>query len=146
VREPRPEDDELPAFAEPEHSAALPIEEVAGDPGGRYLRKEHATGRVEQIFDWALGGSVRFLGIDLESADASHCVYSIVEGDPLSAEVRFHAASDMGRGEWQTRSEVTSSMTSDAEAFQVEATLDVHENGEKIFTRSWTFNFPRDNV
>ena len=64
----------------------------------------------------------------------------------MSAEVRFHAASDMGRGDWQTRAEVTSSMTCDAEAFHVESTLDVHENGEVIFTRSWSFDFPRDQV
>jgi hypothetical protein len=146
VRAPRAGDEDLPPFEEPEHSAPLNIEEVEGDPGGRYLRKEHATGRVEQIFDWALGGSVRFLDIDLESADTSHCVYSIVEGDPLSAEVRFHATSDMGRGDWQTRSDVTSSMTCDAETFHVESMLDVYENGEKIFTRSWSFDFPRDNV
>ena len=108
--------------------------------------RDDATGRVEQIFDWALGGSVRFLDIDLESSDTSHCVYSIVEGDPLSAEVRFHATSDMGRSDWQTRSDVTSSMTCDVETFHVESTLDVYENGEKIFTRSWSFDFPRDNV
>jgi uncharacterized protein len=146
VREPRTEDAELRPFEEPEHSAPLAVEEVEGDSGGRYLRKEHATGRVEQIFDWALGGSLRFLDIGLDSGDTSHCVYSIVEGDPLSAEVRFHAASDMGRGDWQTRAEVTSSMTCDAKTFYVEARLDVHENGEMIFTRSWDLDFPRDNV
>jgi len=146
IRAPRTEDDDLRPFDEPEHSAPLAVQEVAGDAGGRYLRKEHATGRVEQIFDWALGGSVRFLDIDLESADTSHCVYSIVEGDPLSAEVRFHATSAMGRRDWQTRSDVTSSMTCDAETFHVESTLDVYENDEKIFTRSWTFDFPRDHV
>jgi hypothetical protein len=146
VREPREEDKALRPFDEPEHSAPLAIQEVEGDPGGRFLRKEHATGRVEQIFDWALGGSLRFLDIELNSGDTSHCVYAIVEGDPLSAEVRFHAASDMGRGDWQTRAEVTSSMTCDAEAFHVEARLDVHETGEVVFTRSWSFDFPRDNV
>ena len=146
IRAPRAEDDDLRPFEEPEHSARLAVQEVAGDAGGRYLRKEHATGRVEQIFDWALGGSLRFLDIDLESADTSHCVYSIVEGDPLSAEVRFHATSAMGRGDWQTRSDVTSSMTCNAETFHVESTLDVYENDEKIFTRSWTFDFPRDHV
>jgi uncharacterized protein len=146
VREPRPEDEALRPFGEPEHSAPLAVEEVEGDPGGRFLRKEHATGRVEQIFDWALGGSVHFVDSELDSSDTSHCVYSIVEGDPLSAEVRFHAVSGMGRGEWQTRSEVTSSMTCDAESFQVESRLDVEENGERIFTRSWSFSFPRDQV
>jgi hypothetical protein len=52
----------------------------------------------------------------------------------------------MGRGDWQTRSEVHSRMTCDAETFRVEARLDVHENNEVIFTRTWNFDFPRDNV
>jgi hypothetical protein len=88
-------------------------------------------------------GALRFLDIDLDSGDTSHCVYSIVEGDPLSAEVRFHAASDMGRGDWQTRSEVKSSMTCDAESFHVEATLDVHENGEVIWGDKLMIRFSR---
>jgi hypothetical protein len=37
-------------------------------------------------------------------------------------------------------------MTCDAEVFHIESTLDVHENGEVIFTRSWEFDFPRDQV
>ncbi|MEO8290089.1 MAG: CocE/NonD family hydrolase [Gaiellaceae bacterium] len=146
VRAPRKEDEALPPFPEPEHSAPLAVEETGTTPAGRSLRKEHATGLVEQVFDWDLGGSVRLVDIDLSSSDASHCVYSIVEGDPLSAAVRFHAASGMGRGEWQTLSEVTSSMTSDVDSFHIESRLDVYENDEKIFTRDWRFTIPRDGV
>jgi hypothetical protein len=43
-------------------------------------------------------------------------------------------------------SEVTSSMTSDRESFQIEMELDVTENDEKVFSRKWTFTLPRDNV
>jgi uncharacterized protein len=146
VRAPQEEDGELPHFPEPEHSAPLEVEESEAGPAGRFLRKEHATGLVEQVFDWDLGGSVRLVDIDLSSSDTSHCVYSIVEGDPLSAAVRFHATSGMGRGEWQTLSEVKSSMTCDAESFHIESRLDVHENDERIFTRDWRFTIPRDGV
>jgi len=52
----------------------------------------------------------------------------------------------MGRGEWQTRSDVTSSMTCGVETLHVESTLEVREGGEVVFTRSWDFNFPRDLV
>ena len=37
-------------------------------------------------------------------------------------------------------------MICDAEAFHVESRLEVQENGEQIFTRSWTFRFPRDHL
>ena len=97
---------------------------------------------MEQVFDWDLGGTARLVDIDLETSDTSHTVYLVREGDPLSAEVRFHATSGMGRGDWSMRSEVTSSMASDPEAFDVTTTLEVHEREERIFARTWTAPFP----
>jgi uncharacterized protein len=146
VREPRSKDAELPHFGGPEHSAPLEVESVAASPEGRSLRRDLATGLVEQVFDWDLGGTQRFVAIELESSDTSHTVYSIREGDPLSAAVRFHATSGMGRGDWRVLSEVTSEMTCDAEAFDVTTTLEVAEGGERVFRRTWTYRFPRDHV
>jgi putative CocE/NonD family hydrolase len=146
VRPGDPEDDELPAFEEPEHSAHLEVEEAEPGPAAHRLTRDLATGRVEKVFDWDLGGRARLVAADLETSDASHCVYSIVEGDPLSAAVHFHATSGIGRGGWSMLSEVKSSMTCDAESFHVEAELDVTENGASIFQRTWTLKFPRDNV
>ncbi|MGH3058048.1 MAG: CocE/NonD family hydrolase [Gaiellaceae bacterium] len=145
-RAPRPEDSGLREFEEPERSAPLRVEAVAAGPGGRSLRRDLATGLVEQVFDWDLGGSQRLVDIDLETSDASHTVYSIREGDPLSASVRFHATSGMGRGDWRMRSEVTSAMTADAEAFHVTTLLEVYEGAARIFARTWTHRFPRDHV
>ena len=121
-------------------------EAVEARPQGRSIRRDLATGLVEQVFDWDLGGSQRFVDIDLETSDTSHTVYSIREGDPLSAEVRFHATSGMARGDWSMRSEVTSAMTSDAEAFHVTTMLEVYERDARIFARTWTHRFPRDRV
>jgi hypothetical protein len=145
-RAPRPEDADLPEFEEPEHSAPLRVQAVAAGPGGRSLRRDLATGLVEQVFDWDLGGSQRLVDIDLETSDTSHTVYAIREGDPLSAAVRFHATSGMGRGDWRTRSEVTSAMTSDPEAFHVTTLLEVYEGAARIFARTWAHRFPRDHV
>ncbi|HSE81244.1 MAG TPA: CocE/NonD family hydrolase [Gaiellaceae bacterium] len=142
----RPEDAELRDFGEPEHSPQVEVEAVAGSPEGRTIRRELASSLVEQVFDWDLGGSQRLVDIDLETADASRTVYSVREGDPLSAEVRFHAASGMGRGDWSMRSEVTSAMTSDEEAFHVTTMLEVYERSARIFARTWTHRFPRDGV
>jgi hypothetical protein len=44
------------------------------------------------------------------------------------------------------RSEVTSAMTSDAEAFHVTTMLEVYERNARIFARTWTHRFPRDGV
>jgi hypothetical protein len=145
-RPPWPGDAELSEFEDPEHSASLRVESVAAGPGGRSLRRELATGLVEQVFDWDLGGSQRLVDIDLETSDASHTVYAIREGDPLSASVRFHATSGMARGDWSMQSEVTSAMTSDAEAFHVTTLLEVYEGAARIFARTWAHRFPRDHV
>jgi uncharacterized protein len=146
VRTSRAEDEELEPFQDPEHSLPLEIEETQAGPQGRTIRRELATGLVEQIFDWDVGGASRLVAIDLDTSDSSHTVYSIVEGDPLSAAVRFRATSGMGRGDWQALAVVESSMTSGAATFHVEAELTVTENGEKVFTRTWRFAIPRDHV
>jgi len=145
-RPPRPEDTELADFGEPEHSPQLELEAVAGSPEGRTIRRELATGLVEQVFDWDLGGSQRFVDIDLESSDTSRTVFSIHEGGPLSAEVRFHATSGMAREGWSMRSEVTSAMTSSLKTFEVTTLLEVYERNTRIFARTWTHRFPRDGV
>jgi uncharacterized protein len=146
VRSPRPEDEELPPFAEPEHSAPLEVESVSAGPEGRSLRRDLATGLVEQVFDWELGGGQRLVPIDLFTEDTSHTVYSIVEGDPLSASVRFRSSTVMARGDWRTRADVASTMTGDPEAFHVTTVLDVYEGATRVFARTWTFRFPRDFV
>ena len=146
VRPPRPEDDELRPFGEPEQSAPLEMETVAPGAGGRSVRRDVASGLVEQVFDYDLGGTVRLVAADLESSDTSHTVYSIREGDPLSAEVRFRATSGMARGDWHALAEVTSAMTSDADAFHVITTLEVFENDASVFSRTWEHDFPRDGV
>jgi hypothetical protein len=122
------------------------VEPVAAGPEGRFLKRNLATGLVEQVFDWNLGGAQRFVPIDLVSEDTSHTVYSIVEGDPLSAAVRFHATSGMARGDWRTRAEVTSTMTGDADSFHVTTVLEAYEGETRVFARTWAFRFPRDLV
>ena len=52
----------------------------------------------------------------------------------------------MGRGDWSMRSEVTSAMTSDAEAFHVTTMLEVYERTTRIFTRTWSHRFLREGV
>ena len=146
VRPPQPEDADLPAFAEPEHTPPLETEQQDAAPDGRSLRRDYATGRLEQRFEYDVGGTVRFVGIDLVSEDTNSVAYSIVEGDPLSAEVAFTAASGIARGAWSGRAEVAASMRADAEAFHVRSELRATENGVEVFARTWEHRFPRDRV
>ena len=146
VRPPRPEDEDLPAFAEPEHTPPLERERTEATPDGRTLRRDFATGRVEQHFDYDAGGSVRLVPIDLVSEDRNHTVYSIAAGDPLSAEVSFHATSGIARGDWSGGGEVNATMRADATTFHVTTELRARERGEQVFHRRWEHHFPRDEV
>jgi putative CocE/NonD family hydrolase len=146
VRPPRPQDDELPDFDDPEHSAPLEVETLEAGAPRRTIARDIETDLVEQTFDWDLGGTARLVAIDLETSDSSEIVYSIRDDDPLSAAIRFRAATGMARGDWRTRAEVTSSMTCDKEFFHVETRLDVREGDELVFEREWKLSFTRDHV
>ena len=145
VREPREEDEALRPFAEPEESEPLQKEVLRPGPSGRMLTHDLSTGRVELAYDWDVGGLIR-LPNGLEEEDRNHTVFSIVEGDPLSARVRCETAGWVGRGDWRTRSETVSEMTCDAEAFHVRTTVRAWEGEKPAFERTWTHSFPRDLV
>ena len=71
--------------------------------------------------------------------------YSIVPGDPLSAEVRCEAATELGRDGWLTRAEISSGdgrATPSASACARE--LEAFENGERVRRREWSFETPRE--
>jgi putative CocE/NonD family hydrolase len=146
VRPPRPGDDHLPPFGEPEQTPPLKVEREEAAPDGRSLRRDYASGRLDQHFDYDAGGSVRLVPIDLVSEDTNHTVYSIVEGDPLSPEVSFRATTGIARGDWSGRAEVTATMRSDAEAFHVTSELTAYEDDEQVFARRWEHRVPRDHV
>ncbi|MFF2140631.1 CocE/NonD family hydrolase [Streptomyces sp. NPDC058193] len=55
-------------------------------------------------------------------------------------EVRF------GRPGWDVRIETRTVLTSDEDAFHVDATLDGYEDGRRVFSRTWNEEVPRENV
>jgi uncharacterized protein len=145
VREPREEDERLRPFEEPEGAPPLATETLEPDEGQRTLRRDYATGRTELTFDWATGGRYRIVDYGLVAGCWASTTYSIVPGDPLSAEVRCTAATELGRDGWVTRAEVSAVMDADAEHFRVRTELEAFENGERVRRREWTLEAPRDS-
>ena len=82
----------------------------------------------------------------LEVAETAIDTYGIVEGDPLSASVRCEWSIGLARGDWSTRVETTSVMTSDADSFLLTDTLAAYEGEQRIFSKSWSIAIPRDLV
>ena len=145
VREPRPEDGTLPEFGEPEESEPMPKEVLRPGPAGRTITHDLSTGRVELSYDWQVGGLIR-LPNGLEIEDRNLTVFSIVEGDPLSARVRSETAGAIGRGDWRTRCETVSEMTCDADSFHVKSTVRAWEGDKPAYERTFKRTFPRDLV
>ncbi|MET0614579.1 MAG: CocE/NonD family hydrolase, partial [Thermoleophilaceae bacterium] len=145
VRPPRPDDERLRPFDEPEQAPGLEEEKLDPVEGSRTITRDFATGRTELIFDWAAGGRVRLVVAGLQTGYWTTTTYSIVPGDPLSAEVRCEAATELGRDGWLTRAEISSVMTCDAARFMVRTELEAFENGERVRRREWDFETPRED-
>jgi hypothetical protein len=72
-------------------------------------------------------------------------VFTICEDEPLSAVVRCERRYGLARpGAWRTRLESVSEMRADATTFRVWTSLRAFENEECLFSRTWSFDIPRD--
>ncbi len=146
VRPPRDEDDALPAFGPPE-AAPPPAHVVLRPPTTqRGTRTELASGRTELRFTIDYGGRRRLTASGVEFEVFGPNVFSMVDGDPLSAFVRCERLDSFGRGNWQTRVETASTMSADANAFHLTNALDAYEGAVRVFAKTWTLSVPRDLV
>jgi hypothetical protein len=144
VSEPRDED--LPEFGPPEQAEPLACETLSPGVTNRTQTYDLATGVREIRFEWDVGGHRRLVETGTEMEDTNVTTYRITDGDPLSAEVDVTCMSALGRGEWRTRVETESRMTSTAAEFRVSQRVDAYAGDERIRSRAWELRFPREGV
>ncbi|MDH5798258.1 MAG: CocE/NonD family hydrolase [Paracoccaceae bacterium] len=72
--------------------------------------------------------------------------WSIHPDDPLSAHGRTHWTDTRGRGDWQTRTETFSEMSSDATHLHLRARIEAYEDDQLIFEKDFDRKIPRDLV
>jgi hypothetical protein len=144
VRPPR--EDPQPAFGPPEQADALAVETIEPGRTNRVQSFDLATGVHEIHFEWDVGGHRRLVEAGTEMEDTNVTTYRITDGDPLSAAVHVRCTTALGRGDWRTRVETDSAMTSTADEFLVTQRLDAYEGEERIRSRTWELRFPRDGV
>ncbi len=130
-------------FAAPER-APTPQHEPLGGESGREVRRDVATGTVEVIN--TVDDGHRLLDDGLEYREHERDVYHIVEGDPLSARVECVRAFSVGRAQWRITVRTVSTMSATAGSFQVTNALDAYEGDDRVFTRTWNAEVPRDCV
>ncbi len=145
TREPQAADPALPPLPPPESAPAPAHEQLAPVEVLRRVRRDVESGRLESQSDMSYFGSFRQPD-GLEYSERGRDSFSVVEGDPLSAEARSRWEVSVGRGAWQTRVTVESSMRADATAFLLEDALDAFEAGERVFSERWTAAIPRDHA
>jgi hypothetical protein len=144
VRPPRPEDAGLAPFGPPEHAAPLAAEILRTAGRERAVRRDTIRDLYE-LTDRQDGGAFR-LADGLENDDMHTEVFTIREGDPLSASIRCDWTIAIGRGEWRTRIATSSTLSADAGMFYTTNTLDAYEGDTRVFAKTWSCAIPRDMV
>ena len=143
VRPGDPEGAEPPRFEPPE--AADPVEHV-------WLRRPRRRHRIEE--DLARGETTLVLdedngrlrlnehGLEVESS----CVERrrIRDDDPATAVAEVEWTWRFERGDWRTFTRSRSRLTCTRESFHANAELDAFEGETRIFSKNWSFDFPRD--
>jgi uncharacterized protein len=137
VRAPRPDDGELPDFV----ASAAPASTPASEGDDRRIVHDPVTGRSEVV---STSEATIRLPDGLQMVETARDAYSIVEGEPLSAEARCERTSTMTRGDWRIRVETVSTMTSDGKVFRVTNALDAYEGDSRMAAKRWSKDIPRD--
>jgi uncharacterized protein len=145
VRRPRPEDEALVPFAEPEVPRPLEVVARAPESGQIEISRDVATGRQDIVWDNVFFAGTRFAD-GLVYDERSTNSYSVADDDPLTAAVTAEWHIEIGRDGWQTSLETRSVMSADAESFLVTNVLDAYEDGRRVFSKTWSKAIPRDHI
>lgn len=92
------------------------------------------------------GGILHFEDIDLDVGRRAHEIYDSVADDFTSARGRSTWTMRFARGDWSARTETHTTLECTETEFRVYATLDAFEGDERIFSRQWSENVPRDHL
>jgi hypothetical protein len=137
-------DESLLSFEPPAGAPMLEYESLRPEDASRTFTYEVTKGRL-QMTDRIDDGRNRLSnGMIYDSVITN--IFSILEGQPTSARVECQRQIELFRGDWQTRVETSSVMTSDKDHFYLTNILDAYEGQVRVFTKSWTRKIRRELV
>ena len=145
IRAPRPEDAELRPFAEPEHAEPQAMEKIV--PGKEYWRVIQDLGKDTHVVEIADGaGTFHLVENDLTVTNQGYETYSIADNDyaSLTGEVRWE--NGLARDDWRVRTLTVTKLTSDAQAFHIQARVQAWEGDELAHDETWDETIPRHLV
>jgi hypothetical protein len=137
-----PLDEGLRPFERPEIAPKIETEVLAEPASYHTLTKDPLAGSIE-VVDRNSRSSVRLPdGLEIEGGVTS--VYSITEGDPLSARFLVEREVGLSRDAWATRVVAENELTCDATQLHFTASLRAFDGEDCCFERDWAFEIPRD--
>ena len=122
----------------------LEYESLRPEEGTRTFTYDVTKGRLQMVDRIDDGRNRLSNGIIYDSLITN--IFSIVEGQPASARVECKRQIEISRGDWGTRVETSSVMTSDKGDFYLTNILDAYEGQVLVFTKSWTRKIRREMV
>jgi len=143
-RAPTVRDLTLAPFGLPDGSEPLEVETLSADHVSRTITRDVASGEV--VLRYAYGSGLQRLPGGAEMEDDYREVFTIREGEPLSARVETDHTVTLAWEGVRTRANARSAMWCDADSFHVENTVEASEGGDVVFERTRSLSVPRDGV
>ena len=145
VRKPRAEDAGLAPFPPAEATPPEPMTVLKPGADRRSWTRDIATGETVLVIE-SDDGQTRFDTHGLVTDGGRRSVYRIGGTDPNSASVDIAFRLEVGRGDWQVRTQTRAVFRSTPTEFLVDATLDAWEGEVRVCARNWSTRIPRDLV
>jgi hypothetical protein len=139
-----PLDETLLPFEAPEGAPMMEFESLRPEDATRTFTYDVTKGWLQMVDRIDDGRNRLSNGIIYDSVITN--IFSIVERQPTSARVQCLRQIELSRGDWQTRVETSSVMTSDQDYFHLTNILDAYEGQVQVFTKSWTRKIRRELV
>jgi putative CocE/NonD family hydrolase len=140
----RPDSDGAPSFSPVEVSRPPETHVIRQPVAKRVETRDVGKGRLEIRYSPDhLPGRVRLVGAARETGEAGENAFSIVEGSPLSAECWCQRVVEISGDGWDTRTEVESRLTCDADNFFVETRLVAFDGEMAFFEKEWSVTIGR---
>ncbi|MCR6108391.1 CocE/NonD family hydrolase [Salipaludibacillus agaradhaerens] len=145
VRSPQQQDETAGDFDAPETAPVMEREIIRKEKRTRQVIHEPITGEWT-LSDYSDEGERCLPENGLQYGSVNKNVWSIREGDPLSAHNRCEWELTIGRGQWQTKVQTCSDMWSDETTFYLVNKLVAFEGDKEIFSKTWETEIDRDHV
>jgi hypothetical protein len=145
VRPPKESDAQLRPFGPPESAPPERLAQLRPPEKGWRVIRDLATDRsaLEVIND---DGEYRIESIGLDVRSRVTETYTIRNDDVDSVAGETCCLREFRRKAWHVRTITRTRLTSDRDRFHIHASLDAYEGKERVFSKNWLTDIPRDLV